>query len=170
MTLDLFDNNGAVISDCGLYRYQLWRIWNDKKPKVLFIMFNPSKADASKNDATLRRCMKFARAWGYGGVYLGNVLAYRATKPADLKKVDYELLEGDDNMLHIDEMATKCQNIVFAWGDLPSKLFTEDVLFRLKFPLAFCLGKTISGNPRHPLYIKGSVKPNLFNADYYANK
>jgi hypothetical protein len=168
MTLDLFDNNGAVVSKCGLYRYELWRIWNDSKPKVLFIMFNPSSADANRNDATLRRCMKFARSWGYGGVYIGNLIPYRATKPAELKAIDQETLQGDGNISHIETMALKSDKIVFAWGDLPNKYFVEDVVVRLKYPLAFCLDKTNSGNPRHPLYVKGSIKPISFNADYYA--
>ena len=67
--------NGAIISDCGKYRYQLWRKWDPSLPVVLFIMLNPSQADASEDDPTIRRCINYAKSWGYGGIYVGNLFA-----------------------------------------------------------------------------------------------
>ena len=62
----LFPDNfsGAEISDCGKYRWKLWRIWDDSKPKILWIMHNPSTADAEKDDPTIRRIINFSKSWG----------------------------------------------------------------------------------------------------------
>ena len=78
----------AVISECRLYRYRLDRVWDTGEAQVLFVMLNPSTADATVDDRTICRCMEFARAWGYGGLVVGNLFAYRATNPQQLKNVD----------------------------------------------------------------------------------
>ncbi len=70
----------AVLSDCGTYRYALGRIWNPTTPPALFIGLNPSTADARQDDPTIRRCIRFARDWGYGGLLMGNLYAYRGMK------------------------------------------------------------------------------------------
>ena len=51
------DDTGAAISPCGRYRYALWRKWSDMGPLATFLMLNPSTADASENDATIRKCI-----------------------------------------------------------------------------------------------------------------
>ena len=76
----------AEISPCGLYRYSLTRKWEAWKGTVNFIMLNPSTADAQEDDPTIRRCIGFAKAWGYGGIVVTNLFAYRATNPKELKK------------------------------------------------------------------------------------
>ena len=78
----------AVISECGKYRYSLTRIWDESKPKVMFIMLNSSTANANNDDPTIRRCINFAKAWGFGDLYVCNIFAYRATNPQELLKVD----------------------------------------------------------------------------------
>src|SRR5450755_395090 len=63
--------------DC--YRYRLIRTWDKTKPHAMFIMMNPSTADLKVNDPSVAKCERFARTWGYGGIYVGNTFAYRAT-------------------------------------------------------------------------------------------
>ncbi len=69
----------AKLSDCRIYRYALWRIWDDAKPLVMFIGLNPSTADETEDDPTIRRCISFAQNWGYGGLYMANLFVFRAT-------------------------------------------------------------------------------------------
>ena len=73
---------GAVFSDDMVYRYRLWRTWDPDLPTCLFIMLNPSTADHEQNDPTIRRCLDFAKQWGYGQLLVGNLFALRATDPA----------------------------------------------------------------------------------------
>ena len=76
---------GAIISKDKKHRYRLWRIWDDSLPKALFIMLNPSTADVMLDDPTIRRCIGFAKSWGYGGIYVGNIFSLRSSNPKDLK-------------------------------------------------------------------------------------
>ncbi len=66
------------------YRYSLAREWNSNAPRIGFVMLNPSTADATSNDPTIRRCINFARFWGYGAIEVVNLFAYRASHPAQL--------------------------------------------------------------------------------------
>ena len=75
---------GAQFSPCKKYRYALWRTWNQDDGHVMFIGLNPSTADEFTDDPTERRCMGFARRWGFGGIYMMNLFAFRATNPLDL--------------------------------------------------------------------------------------
>ena len=78
--------SGAAFSPCGRYRYKLWRVWDPARPLgcVMFLMLNPSTATDNEDDPTIRRCIGYARSWGYGGLYVGNLFAYRATDPRRL--------------------------------------------------------------------------------------
>ena len=80
-TLKKQTQSGADFSECGRYRYKLWRTWDDVRPVVMFIMLNPSTADATADDPTIRRCIGFAHDWGYGGVRVGNLFAWRTPYP-----------------------------------------------------------------------------------------
>jgi hypothetical protein len=71
---------GAAFSACRRYRYRLWRMW-DRRPHCCFVMLNPSTADELANDPTVERCERRARAWGYGGLEVANVFAWRSTDP-----------------------------------------------------------------------------------------
>lgn len=154
-------NKGAVLSDDKKYRYQLWRIWDETKPNVFFLMLNPSTADESKDDATIRRCISFAKDWGYGGIYVGNLFPYRATNPRELlgkKKIEIAPL---DNYKHQREMARKCELNILAYGVFASKFngtggFIQDVEWHY-------LKLTKSGAPAHPLYLKSDLKPIKFS-------
>jgi hypothetical protein len=76
----------AVVSDNQLYLYQLTRIWDTSLPMVMFICLNPSTADHDNDDPTILKCIKYASNCGYGGLMMGNLFAYRATEPLDIKK------------------------------------------------------------------------------------
>ena len=111
----------AIISDCNKYRYELHREWDKKKGKVLFIMLNPSTACGVTDDLTTIRCMNFAKKWGYGGIMIGNIYAFRAKRPKDLKKwLNDPAIPLDrgyrTNRVHVEEMAQQADLIVCAWG------------------------------------------------------
>ncbi|MEK9612796.1 MAG: DUF1643 domain-containing protein [Flavobacteriaceae bacterium] len=154
---------GAIFSDCKRYRYQLWRIWDQTQPKVLFIMLNPSKANAEIDDPTIRRCMGFAKSWGYGGLYVGNLFAYRSTDPKGLLLA--EDIRGTEGLNHWIQMSNLSENVVCAWGNssLIQKLKPRlELLKTLDKPL-FCIQTSKDGTPKHPLYLKMKQKPIPFH-------
>ena len=83
-----YSETDAPITEDGKYRYYLTRVWDYKKPTLLFIMLNPSIADSNNDDPTIRRVVDFAEYWGYGGIYVGNLYAFRSTDPKGLLKTD----------------------------------------------------------------------------------
>ena len=156
--MELFENHskGAIISECGKYRYQLWRIWNDQLPKVLFIMLNPSTADANEDDPTIRRCIAFAKSWGYGGLFVGNLFAYRSTNPSNLKKVDTPI--GPWNTAHVISMFNRSDKAICAWGNGQS----PPNYFKGLLPKFYYLELSKDGIPKHPLYLKGNLQPKRY--------
>jgi hypothetical protein len=87
MQLSLLSESGAEFSECQQYRYTLWRTWDSQADRVMFIGLNPSTADETEDDPTIRRCIRFAKDWGYGGILMMNAYAYRSTAPRGLKQV-----------------------------------------------------------------------------------
>lgn len=146
----------AVISPCRLYRYRLTRHWDRRRVALPFVMLNPSTADASIDDPTIRRCMTFARREGAGGIIVVNLFAFRATKPDALKIVPDPI--GRENAAHLQEIADVSRQtkgaVVCAWGtgggDRAAAVVTmlEDRGAHL-----YCLGVTKEGHPKHPLYL-----------------
>lgn len=156
----------AKISDCGKFRYILKRQWNNDKPHILFIMLNPSTADAKHDDPTLRRCMNFAAKWGYGGIEVVNLFAFRATLPRELLSAEDAV--GPENDDHIREALGDTPDVLCAWG-VDGAINDRDkaVLEILKATdpndrLILCLEKTKNGHPKHPLYCAGNLKPIRF--------
>lgn len=145
---------GAEFSECRRYRYALWRIWDEDKPKVMFIGLNPSTADETTNDPTIRRVIRFAKDWGYGGVYMTNLYAWRTPYPSELKLAADKL---GDNDRWLDEIAEKCEKIVFAWGSYPW-IADRAAEVSLRFD-GHALVVNKDGSPRHPLYVKADVVP-----------
>jgi hypothetical protein len=143
----------ATISDCGQYRYYLLRRWGDG-PALLFLMLNPSTADASVDDATIRKCMGFARRYGFNAIAVVNLFAFRATKPKDMfASADPVGAENDDYIL---SNAIAAGMAVCAWGPnasgtpRPRKVIRmlQDAGVQLK-----CLHVTKDGSPGHPLML-----------------
>lgn len=147
----------ALISGCGNYRYWLSRTFKNTiglKGPALFVMLNPSTADASLDDPTIRRCLGFAKSWGCLGLTVANLYAYRATKPSRLWEIDDP--EGPQNDEWILRLMRDHTHIVGAWGVNAKperverfKKLADDANVRI-----WCLGTTKNGSPRHPLYIR----------------
>lgn len=144
---------GAVISPCDNYRYTLDRIWDASLPTALFILLNPSTADASVDDPTIRRCRSFATREGCGALTVVNLYAYRATDPRELATQPDPV--GPDNDIHIAlALDRQPAHVIAAWGALPfARARAQQVTALLA--QAECLGTTKSGDPRHPLYVRG---------------
>lgn len=158
------DNNmikSALLSDCQKYRYSLTRIWDESLPKIMFIMLNPSTADGTQDDPTIRRCISFAKQYGYGGLYVCNIFAYRATNPKELLKIHNPF--GDQNIFITRQLADEVETIVCAWGnkEIINKLLKGNEPYLL---LQYCTNKlhyidiSKDGIPKHPLYLKSSLK------------
>jgi hypothetical protein len=151
----------ALFSPCGRYRYLLGRRWGAGRT-VLWIMLNPSTADDQRDDPTIRRCIGFSRAWGFGAMRAVNLYALRATDPADLRAHPEPV--GPDTDRHIARAAAGANIIVAAWGAFPlAKARAAPVLDLIARPVR-CLGLTASGAPRHPLYVPRTAQPRAFAA------
>lgn len=159
---------GARISPNGKYRYSLWRYWDVQKPVVVWIMLNPSTADADIDDPTIRKCSKFARTWGYGGIIVVNLFVLRATDPRILKTLSpEELTDGHNADFFLEstivDHASRGALIVAAWGQ-NGKLFDRargvlDKLDKLQIAVhALKLAKD-GVTPFHPLYVRDDCKP-----------
>lgn len=148
----------AVISDCGRYRYTLSRVWDESKYCLPFCMLNPSTADAEQDDPTIRRCIGFAKREGYGGIHVVNLFAFRATKPRELDTVSDPV--GPDNEIYLSRAVYAAASynipIVCAWGSrLPLNVSRTGYWMIAQGGARFvCLGKTLAGYPRHPLYVR----------------
>jgi hypothetical protein len=148
----------AHLSDCGTYRYDLVRRWNyGGTGLVRWIMLNPSTADAEVDDATIRRCCGFARAWGYDGILVHNLYALRATDPAELRRHPDPI--GPENDAYL--ASTVFGPTVCAWGvhAAPDRASGVLAMLRARGITPACLGRTKHGQPRHPLYLPATAQP-----------
>jgi len=149
----------AEFSPCQLYRYALWRVWDNTKPFVLFICLNPSIADHRQDSPTSRRCISFAQRWGFGRLCMANLFAYRSLDPRQLRQVSDPI--GVGNNARLEELATQAGMVVAAWGYRGTFRNQDKEVMALlsKVSSLYCLGKTKKGNPKHPLYVSGETKP-----------
>lgn len=157
--------SGATFSDDGLYRLRLWRHWDFERVPMTFIMLNPSTADASIDDPTIRRCMGFARREGCGGIIVVNLFGLRCTRPVHLFDGTLPDANGENNVMAVQGAVFEAAAarhyfpVVCAWGAF--KRAGESEAFQwLKGSSAdlLCLGTTADGSPKHPLYLKGDAK------------
>lgn len=168
MTLELFVDPGtefvrsAVISDDGLYRYRLSRAWRPELPRMVFIMLNPSTADAEVDDPTIRRCMGFAKRERYGGIEVINLYALRATKPVHL--LDHPDPNGPTNVAYWHAVlgGKRPEQVVAAWGAHVHQLDQRGVFSWAMSSSAGmprndwrCLGVTKDGQPTPPALPSG---------------
>lgn len=153
---------GAVFDKSGAYRYRLWRHWDPALPKLCIVMLNPSTADAQQNDPTITRCINLAREWGYGGVEVVNLFAFRATNPRDLWQAADPV--GPANDRYIKYAAAHSEACVVAWGNLPPTRLprAKAVLQILGARKLLCPGVTKLLHPRHPLYLSSDVQLQAF--------
>ena len=143
----------ALYSRCGTYRYLLEREWGEGG-KLLYILLNPSTATEERNDPTLERCERRARALDFGGFAVANLFAYRATRPEDLRRADAPVGPDNDDALLLAAQAASA--VLCGWGvhgtyrgrnsEVMTLLSAADIK-------PFHLGLTRAGHPRHPLYV-----------------
>ena len=152
----------ASFDRSGRYRYALTRVWDPSGPRVAFVMLNPNRADARSDDPTIRRCIRFARDWGFGSLEVVNLFAWRARHPRDLRRVPDPVGPRDD--LAIRRAAGRAERIVAAWGT-GGALHGRAAAVTQDGPLAahrlWCLGTTAVGHPRHPLYVAAATRPRV---------
>jgi len=152
------DNKGAQFSKCRRYRYALWRTWDENNGHVMFIGLNPSTADEKEDDPTIRRCIGYAKSWGFGGIYMLNIFAFRATKPRNLRDASDPIGSENDDYLKM-----YCDNSglnIACWGTHGAFMNRgQSVIELLGKNNLSCLGITKSGQPKHPLYLKRDIKP-----------
>ena len=137
----------AKLSYNKKHRYSLKRIWDKDKPKALFIMLNPSLADNYTDDPTIRRLIKFAKLYGYGGFYVGNLFSYITPYPKDL--VDKNLSFCNKNLKEIRKMIASSNEVIYGWGNS----FNEPDWLKKNVLKPKCFGKNKNKTPRHPLYL-----------------
>jgi hypothetical protein len=155
------DRSGAILSACGTYRYHLWRRWNPLQPTMVWVMLNPSTADAKADDPTIRRCVAFAKREGCGGISVRNVFALRATDPAELARhPDPFGPENEAYLLHARNVSLLTV-LVLGWGARIANPRLRGYYDRAACCLVtqrpHCFGVTKGGDPRHPLYLPGDA-------------
>ncbi len=149
----------AHISPCGCYRYWLSRVWDESRPCGAWVMLNPSTADATVDDPTIRRIVGFSQSWGWGGAKVFNLFALRSPKPSALTEHSDPI--GPENDRHLAGIACDIP-VIAAWGQWGDHL---DRAQRVCAMLAAagaelqCLGMNKGGSPKHPLYVSGLVRP-----------
>ena len=146
----------AMFSRCRIYRYTLQRAWAPSRGIVMFVGLNPSTADETSDDPTIRRCIRFAMDWGYGGIVVTNLFAYRSTDPRRLLAVTDPI--GPDNDRWLAHFSERVGLTVVAWG-ARGGLHDRDAQVLRSTRKPHCLGFTEAGAPRHPLYIRADTCP-----------
>lgn len=160
MTLSLpLGTTGAELSKDEVYRFRLWRIWNTDLERLVWIMLNPSDADASDDDPTVRKCIGFARRLGFGGIEIVNLYAFRTPSPKVLhdaiKRHGEAYTIGPKNDDYLRMACAKAPFVMAAWGARP---FLVERAKRVRglldeHPNVNCLGYAQNGEPRHPLML-----------------
>ena len=147
----------ATMSACGRYRYLLRRTWDYTRRQMLFIMLNPSTADAAIDDATIRSCIRLCTARGDGGFEVVNLFGWRATNPKELLTANDPVGLQNDGFAEV--AINRCDAVICAWGankvtGLHNRAQQMLDLVLSRRPAAYCLGITKGGHPKHPLYLK----------------
>lgn len=169
----------CIFSPCRKYRYTLWRewgndasqLWNGEnemalKPPGSFVQFiglNPSTADETNDDPTIRRCIGFAKSWGYGAFCMTNIFAFRATDPNVMKREQDPVGMGNDT--HILNCAKEAGIIVAGWGNHGEHNDRSNWVRKMFFDCGLKLhhlGLTSTNQPKHPLYLRADTKPTLW--------
>lgn len=148
----------ATFSPCRTWRYALCRTWDGEKPYAMVVGLNPSTADETLDDPTIRRCIRFARYWGYGALAMTNLFAFRATDPRDMKAAEDPV--GPDNDAHLARLAANAGVVVAAWGIHGEHQDRAQQVVDARTLGSFTvLGLTAAGHPRHPLYMRAECRP-----------
>ncbi len=171
MLTDLSVETGAEFSPCRRYRHRLWRAWDASLPTCAFIGLNPSTADETRDDPTIRRCVAFARAWGFGRCEVLNLFGWRSTDPMGLLRRRRASRDADDWALA--RVMDETSRLVLAWGThrrihrvlAPRVVDVRRLVDAIAGQLRAkgrrieigTLGTNADGSPRHPLYLPRST-------------
>lgn len=171
-TFDFAKTSGAIFSTDRVHRYRLWRQWDPMLPTCAFIGLNPSTADEVEDDPTIRRCISFSKAWGFGRFEMLNLFAFRSTEPLGL--LDASDPVGEKNNESILAVCAAAGRVVFSWGShKKSKTLAGLVLRRSENVISLLsdttwearrnperfghLGRNSDGAPKHPLYLAATT-------------
>lgn len=149
----------AYFDETGQYRYLLERMWDADLPCVAFVGLNPSTADGTKDDATIRKCVTFAKSLGFGRLWMVNLFAFRATQPAAMMRLVGDPI-GKDNDSWLLNVASKANKVVMAYGKDGIYLGRDYAVIKLlknSSITLYCLGTNKNKTPKHPLYLKGDT-------------
>ena len=149
-------NSGAVFSEDRIHRYVLVREWDLNKPSLMVVSLNPSTADEKKNDPTVRRCIGFAKKWGFGKLIMTNIFAFRATLPEDLFNSKNPV--GNKNDYWLKKLSKKADKVLLAYGNHGKFRNRHDEILKI-INNPYCIKKSKTGMPMHPLYLKYTKKP-----------
>lgn len=154
--------NDAAFSPCSLYRYWLLRELRHtacavRMRRIAWLMLNPSTADCTVNDPTIKQVMAFSMIWGFDAAEVVNLFAWRATDPRELRKAADPI--GPKNDGWIADTVNGCELLICAWGAHPmARARAAQILPHIQTPM-MCLGTTKTGMPWHPLYRPHDLKP-----------
>lgn len=153
--------SGAQFSRCRTFRYALWRRWDWQgyQNQLMFIGLNPSTADETQDDPTVRRCIRFAKDWGYSGLIMMNAYGFRATDPKVMAVASDPVGPGNDRAFRTQR--SQVGKIVAAWGNHCSEERAQRICKVINRPI-HCLATNKSGQPKHPLYIAAKTRPKLY--------
>jgi hypothetical protein len=146
--------NGAEFSMARSHRYVLWRVWDEDKPRLMFIGLNPSTANENDPDPTITRITSFCQQWGYGGFFMLNLFTIISPEPKALRNCPDRCRKANH---YLQMYRYMCDTIVFGWGDFKESKERAQEIIKM-FPNAYCLRKNKDGSPRHPLYVADGTK------------
>lgn len=153
----------ATVSADYRYRYSLTRVWGTGGSLCVFVLLNPSTADGTEDDPTVRRCVGFAKRLGCASLTIVNLFAFRATKPAALYPLRREDAIGPENDKHLAKARAQVEerggHLIAGWGS-HGDLWQRDQEVRgvLGAGLLRLGALTSKGQPRHPLYLPNSAE------------
>ena len=157
-------NGSAIFDESRQYRYHLTRsriaTRHRSQKKLIFIMLNPSSADAEHDDPTLKACTQFAQGWGYSQLHIVNLFAYRTAQPAALTQISDPI--GPENDHYLIHTATVADRIILAWGNWGLWLNRAQTVINLLGPYRhklYYLKRNKTQQPCHPLYIRRTTQP-----------
>jgi len=138
----------ATFGGGGTYRYRLSRTWDASRPTAAFVLLNPSTADATTDDPTVTRCVKYAAGMGFGRVVVANLFALRSSDPADVDAHPDPV--GPENDAHLRDVTAAADRVIVGWGNAGTKRGrARQVAGSLDADL-YAIGTTRAGHPRHP--------------------
>ena len=150
----------AIFDKTKKYRYLLSREWDNKLPKLLFIMLNPSEGNEIIDDKTIKRCIYFAKKFNFGSFEIVNLYSLISKSPKVLRNTKLDPI-GIETDKYILKAAKKSNKIIVAWGNKHyinnRNNDIKNLLLNNGFKL-YCLKKTVKGNPYHPSRIENDIK------------